>query len=278
MTLRLVTIAMLVGSVALAQTKPSSRPGGEIVPPARRDVPGQRITISQGELFIPDFAKRGEQIDVVIWFLGATWCIEQVFYDADRDAAILSVNAQTLKAGFADSAAFDSLLAEVHRAAGARVGKVVLGSFSGGYTAVRDLLRHEQIAKRVSDVVLADSLYAPKQNGVVDDAAMKPFLDFARRARDGECRFIYSQLCPPLEEHRGNTTTLTAMYLIDKLGLERTPGQGKSSRGAVILYRAERGGCRIFGYAGMTNQDHFDHLYGAADLFRMTSLNAKDAP
>ena len=61
-----------------------------------------------------------------------------------------------------------------------------------------------------------------------------------------------------------------ASFLIDALQLERKTASGK------ILYRAEKGNCHILGIAGMTNQDHFDHFYNAADLIKRTSLD--DAP
>src|SRR5262245_48625524 len=84
---------------ASPQSRPTSRPGGEIVPPPRRDVPGKRIELKSGELFVPDFFRAGEQADVAIWFLGAAWCAEQVFYDAHKNAVLLVTNAQTLKGG-----------------------------------------------------------------------------------------------------------------------------------------------------------------------------------
>src|SRR5262249_5975548 len=100
----------------------------------------------------------------------------------------------------------------------------------------------------------------------LDPEAMKPFVDFAQRAAEGKATFLFSQLYPPQEQYRSNTTTLAASFLVDALKLERTPGAAK------ILYRAERQNCHILGVDGMTNQDHFDHFYHAADLLKLTSL------
>ena len=250
-------------------TKPSSRPGGEIVPPPRRDVPGQRIKLEAGELFIPDFFKADKKADVVVHFLGAPWCVEQVFYDARKNAVLLAVP------GAKTPQDLDALLGEISKAVGKPIGKICLSSFSGGYTAVRDLLCQPGVVQRVSDVVLLDSLYAPRvgeNKDRLDPDAMKPFVDFARGATEGKSRFFFTQLYPPLEQHRGNTTTLAANFLIDALKLERKPASGSNSRGAKLLYRADQGGCHILGYSGMTNQDHFEHLYGAADVWKLTSL------
>jgi hypothetical protein len=273
----------LVILLAVATTAPSSRPGGDITPPPRRDVPGTRTTLSVGELFVPDFAdgnRADDKLDLVIWFHGAAWCAEQVFYDAHKNAGILVVNAATWKAGFADAAAFDALIAQVEKSLGCPVGRICLTSFSGGYTAVRDLLRHEKVIDRISDVVLLDSLYAPRigeKQDRLDPAAMEPFVTFARRAAaDGaDKQLIFTQLYPPLEEHRGNTTTLAAIYLIDAVGAERKAASGENSRGTqTLLYRADKQNFHAFGYAGMTNQDHFEHFYSAADVLKLTSLAA----
>jgi hypothetical protein len=264
-----VVLILFFSPFAHAQTtRATFRSGGEVVAPPKRDVPGQRTKLPSGELFIPDFAK--DPNELAIWFLGANWCAEQVFYDAHKNAALLVVNSATLKRGFPEPDQFDALLKET----GLPVKKVCLISFSGGYTAVRDLLRHESVADRVSDVVLLDSLYAPRtaeKKDQLEPAAMKPFIDFARRATEGKATFLFSHLYPPEEQYRGNTTTLAASFLIDALKLQR---QGTS--GGKILYRAEEKNCHILGVAGMTNQDHFDHFYNAADWIRQTSL--PDAP
>src|SRR5215217_7406442 len=84
-----VACLLLFAATTFAQSKPSTRPGGEVVPPVRRDVPGKRIKLVTGELFVPDFFRAGEiddRADVVVWFLGAPWCAQQVFYDARKDA------------------------------------------------------------------------------------------------------------------------------------------------------------------------------------------------
>jgi hypothetical protein len=137
------------------------------------------------------------------------------------------------------------------------------------------------VAARVSDVVLLDSLYAPRvgeNKDHLDPAAIQPFVDFATKAAAGKATFVFTHLYPPQEQYRGNTTTLAATYLIDPLHLERKPATGQNSRGAKLLYRADQGNCHILGYAGMTNQDHFDHFYAAADALKLTSLPDADRP
>jgi hypothetical protein len=273
-------LAVLIALPAAGQTtKPSSRPGGEIVPPPRRDVPGKRIALSRGELFVPDFFHTGGQADVVIWFLGASWCAEQVFYDAHKNAVLLVTNAKTLGQGFPRPDDFNDLLEEVGGALNTAditdggIGRVALVSFSGGWTGVYGVLAHPNLARAIDNVILLDSLYArDKASGKIDEKAIGPFVDFARRASKGETVFVFTQLYPPEEQYRSNTTSVCASYLIDQLRLDRKPATGTNAAGAKLLYRAEQGNAHILGYAGMTNQDHFNHFYGAADALKMMSL------
>jgi hypothetical protein len=133
---------------------------------------------------------------------------------------------------------------------------------------------------RISDVLFLAAHYAPPiavKKVPLDPAAMEPFVNFARRAaaEGADKHFFFTQLYPPLEEHRGNTTTLAASYLIDAIAAKRQPASGKNSRGTqTLLYRADKHNFHVLGYAGMTNQDHFEHFYSAADVLKLTSLAA----
>jgi hypothetical protein len=267
-------LMLLLCAPATTQTS-ADPPGGRVTPPARRDVPGKRVELAAGEFYVPDFYVSGDKVDVVIWFHGAAWVVQQEFYAARKNAALFVASPATVKAGFRQSSQFQELLNEIEQVAGNPMGRICLGSFSGGYTAVGDILQLEEFQDRISDVVLADSLYAPRKKddpGKLDDAAMAPFLEYARRAADAKCTFWFSQLYPPEQQHRSNTTTFTAAYLIDRIGAERIDTSTTNARGMKLLYRADKGNFHVLGYAGMTNQDHFDHLYHVSDLLRQTSL------
>lgn len=275
--------ALLVSTVAAGPaTAPTTEPrGGRTIAPEKRDVPGQRFAIAEGEVFVPDYFSPSEKTDVVVWFLGAPWVVEQEFYDAHKNAVLFVASPQTLQNNFPGPHQFRNLLGNIQLALKKKeivdkpIGKVCLGSFSGGYTAVRQLLTFDEIVSLVTDVVLCDSLYAGHVAGPhseLDDMQVAPFLAYARRAAAGEKNLFFSQLYPPEEQYRENGTTLTATYLIEHVGAKKVPTTGKSSRGAAILYRADMNGFHVFGYAGMTNQDHADHLYAMHDLLKQTSL------
>lgn len=273
-------LAPLFLLIALASpaTQPTSRPGGNITPPPHRDVPGRRIVLPHGQLFIPDFYQPAGRLDLVIFFLSPPWLAEQNFHDARKNALLFTANPATTKSGFPTPESFDALLAEIQSALpnNKPLGHLTLVSFSGGYTALRDILRHDAATHRVTDVLLLDSLYAPRtppDSNTLSPDAMKPFLDYAARAASAQCTLTFTQLYPPEEKYRSNTTTLAASYLIDHLHLSRTVNPTTNpSPSRTLLYRADQAGLHILGYAGMTNQDHFDHLYQSADLLKLLPL------
>lgn len=267
---------------ASAKTEEKEKPKGPIAPP-RRDVPGRIIKGELGQLYIPDFVdlEMKDTIDVLIYFHGAAWCIEQNFYDAKKNAVLFSVASKEYWDTFRDPKGIMNIIDEIksllkeNGISEKPLGNVALASFSGGYVAVREILRHPQYLNKFSDIILADSLYG-KMEGVdkMDPFAMEPFIAYARMAVEGKCSLFFSHLYPPDDQaqYRTNTTTLAAGELIETFGLEPLPDGTKTSRGSLIIYRAEKNGLHIYGYAGMTTQDHFEHFYAICDLIRKTSF------
>jgi len=265
------------------------KPANALVPPPRRDVPGKRFSLSLGTLYVPDFfdSEVTTGTEVVVFFHGAAWCAEQNFYDARKNAVLVAVTVKNYgyPAVFNDPARLKHLLEETtttlaqHHITTNPLGKICLTSFSGGYSAIREILKQREFRAPISDVVLADSLYASRVKGFpdrLDPEQMAPFLEFARRGASGQCTFWFSHLYPPEEQYRTNTTTLAANYLIDNLGAKRQAASGYNSRGAQLLYRAKLGNFHVLGYAGMTTQDHFEHFYALSDLLKNTSLSPSD--
>lgn len=255
-----------------------------ITPPPRRDVPGRRIEITSGVIYVPSYFRTSTTapVDLAFFFHGAAWVAEQNFYDARKNAILVSLNMKDYSSAFRDPNSFNNLLNTTLGALAREgvttqpAGRLCLASFSGGGSAVREILAVEANSVRITDVVLADSLYAPRKTpdgNELDDAAMKPFITYARRAGAGNCVMLFSHLYPPEEKYRNNTTTLAANRLIDEASAQCKAEQALNSQHARMIYRADIGQLHIFGYAGMTNQDHFNHFYAIGDLFKLTSLS-----
>lgn len=254
------------------------------IPPARRNVPGKHFILpSRHQVYVPDYFKPDltTQTCFVVFFHGAAWCSEQNLYDSRKNAVLVSISEGRMENYVKWGEQLLPLLREVQKrladdgVTSKPIGPLCIASFSGGYGAIKSILSEPEYTPLISDVVLADSLYPSRAEGdknAVDPDAMEPILKCARRAAEGKVGFWFSHLYPPEAAYRDNTSTLAAAYLIDKLGLPKYHAAGYTSRGSQIMYRAERGRLHIFGYGGMTTQDHFEHFYALSDLLRRTSL------
>jgi len=270
--------------LALLIAIPASAIGDGPIAPPRRDVPGKRFDLSRGRLFVPDFfsPELSPSTELVLFFHGAAWCSEQNFYDARKNAVIVSISVKNYgyPEVFKNPANLRRILEETTTTLAQNnimkkpLGRICLASFSGGYSAIREILKHDEFLPLISDVVLADSLYGPRVKGEdrLEPEALAPFLDFARKAASGNGNFIFSHLYPPEKKHRSNTTTIAAEALIEGVGAEKKPASTTNSRGARLLYRADLGNFHVLGYSGMTTQDHFEHFYALSDLLLQTSL------
>lgn len=252
-----------------------------VTPPPRRDVCGLRLPLEKGTLYIPCHFQPGPRVDVAVFLHGADWVVQQEFESARKNAILVTVSGQQLSEISATPSAFTALVDLCVDTVAARVhtqldlGRVCLASFSGGYATARDILSHPEARAVISDLLLADSLYGTKRQGSpprMEPAAMEPFLTLARMAARGEKVLWFTQLYPPEEQYRTNTTTLAADYLVEELELERSATEELTSRGICVLYTVDGGGFHLRGYAGMSNQDHMEHLYTVGELFAASSL------
>lgn len=224
---------------------------------------------------------RGE-VDLVIHFHGAVWLAEQaVAALADGSAsAVLDLGAGSgaYDRAFADPAAFDSLLAGIAReitavrGASARIGRLTLVGFSAGHGAVRAILRDPRHFARVDAVLLLDGMhtsYAPEGRvladaGALDTTNLLAFAGFARAAVRGEKRFVvtHSEIFPGTFA----STTETADWLLDALGLRRTAVLRWGPRGMQQLSEVRAGGFEMLGFAGNSAPDHIDHFHALPEM------------
>ena len=262
------------------------------VPPPRVDVPGKRIAITSATIFVPDYYANTQttSTDIVVFIHGAAWVAEQEFYRARKNAILITaaIPAGQYREYFGSSHGLQRLAEDTTRALAREsitslpLGRLCVASFSGGYAAVQAILATTGSRELVTDVVLADSLYPPRigPEEALSEADLAPVLDFAKSAANSPAAnghtFTLSQLFPPEEKHRSNTTTRAALWLIDKTGaVRKDDGVSTTSRGQLILYKAMKGGLLVWGVSGMTTQDHFEHFYGVGDLLEHTNLRKR---
>jgi hypothetical protein len=235
---------------------------------------------------VPDRARTGDSVDVVIHFHGAAWLPHlAVARQADPAVSVvvnLGAGSGTYHRAFTDPAAFDSVLAgvtrEISTATGRapHLGRLTLVGFSAGHGAIRAILREPRHRSTVDAVLLLDGMhtsYVPEgtvieKGGVLDTTNLVAFTDFARAAMRGEKRFVvtHSEIFPGTFA----STTETADWLLRTLDLRRTPVLRWGPRGMQQLSEVRAGAFELLGFAGNSGPDHIDHLHAMPELLAQT--------
>lgn len=233
------------------------------------------------DVWIPDDVVKNDSFDLVIHFHGTAWLPEQaVARRPNTVAAVLNLGAGSgaYDRAFADPSALDSLIAAVTREASTvsgrvtHVGRLTLVGFSAGHGAVRAILRDPRHFARVDGVLLLDGMhtsYVPEgtvieKGGTLDTTNLVAFAAFARAAMRGEKRFVvtHSEIFPGTFA----STTETADWLLQSLGLRRTPVVRWGPRGMQQLSEAHAGKFELLGFAGNSAPDHIDQLHAMPEL------------
>ena len=233
------------------------------------DGPGGRPV----EVFVSS-GLRDNAADVVLHFHGAAW----VPYQSAPNAIVAVVNlgsgSGVYDRTYSDAAAFDSVLAGVQRVTNKSLRNVTLSGFSAGHGAIRAILKERRHFERVDAVLLMDGMhtsYIPERRpladgGMLDTTNLVALTNFARAAVRGEKKFVvtHSEIFPGTFA----STTETADWMLQKLGLKRTPVLKMGPRGLQQLSEVRAGRFELLGYAGNSAPDHIDHFHAMPELLR----------
>lgn len=254
--------------------------------PGATDVAGFRaFDLRTGRLYLPTevWAPTG-RVDLLIHFHGHPPVVCSNLLSAGKVAPVVIVNFKGLSAAYAepfrDPSRLDNLLRDAREQLVAFYGRplewghLALSSFSAGYGAVREILKQPEHGRRISDLVLADSLYAGyvkrANQKVPDPEQMKEFARFAQRAAQGEVRFIvtHSQQVPGTYA----STRETADALLEAAHLTRTVVTGRDDSGMLLESRVDWAGFHLRSYAGTNAEAHLQHLRSLGAALRLTAL------
>ncbi|MBN2130411.1 MAG: hypothetical protein JW741_12985 [Sedimentisphaerales bacterium] len=252
------------------------------------DVPGVSLRLKDVlskpvEVFFCDRGGAVDRVDLLVHFHGAGYVARRAAYDSGRPFLLAVVNlgsgSSVYERAFQSESAFDRLAEAIRdsvsqkQAAEIEIGRVYLSSFSAGYGAVRAILKSH--ASEVDGIVLLDGLhtdYVPPrqvlaQGGKLNDAKLKDFVAYARRAMADEKKLLitHSEIFPGTYA----STTETADYLIGALDLQRHPVLQWGPVGMQMLTETRAGGLTVLGFAGNTAPDHIDHLHGLPAFLKM---------
>lgn len=242
--------------------------------------PGLRRPLSLGSLFVPaeataDVAR--QRLPLILHFHGAAWLAEEAAASLGEAALVsfqLGSGSQAYARPFAeDPRRWQQIVREAEQATGRPLGPIVLSGWSAGYGAIREILQQREGGPEIAAAVLLDGLHAAyaterPEAGTPELAAesLAPFLLFAREAAAERTALLvlHTEIFPGTYA----STTETADYLLDKLGLTRRAVLRWGPLGMQQLSEAGGGRFRVGGYAGNSAPDHVDLLHAAATFWR----------
>lgn len=237
--------------------------------------PGRREALEPGTLFLPDRLRLKNGIPLLVFFHGGTW-IPEVAAARHRMAVIsvqIGAGSGVYVRAFADPLRFPALLAEAERRAGVRIGRVILGGWSAGCGAVREILKAPQSYARVDATLMIDGIHSGYVNGKpgpleseIETEALQIWLQLARDAIAGRKRSIitHSEIFPGTFA----STTETADFIIRQLGFKRRAVLKWGPMGTQQLSEVRAGRFLLIGYAGNTAPDHVDQLHALPEYLK----------
>ena len=226
---------------------------------------GRREKLDLGTLFLPAGPKT---TTILFFFHGGTW-LPEVAGAANR-MAVVSVQAGSGSGAytrlFTDEARFPALLKEAESKAGVRFTRVILGGWSAGCGAIRQILRSAAAYARTSAVVAIDGIHTDYEEGKPGplESKLGPenldiWVKVARDAIAGRKRVLitHSEIFPGTFA----STTETTDYLVRELDLKLRPVLKWGPMGTQQLSEVRAGRFLLMGFAGNAAPDHVDQLH-----------------
>ena len=237
--------------------------------------PGKRITLDLGTLFLPRGMKPRNGTPLLFFFHGGDWVPELAA--ARNRVAVVTVQAGAGSGSytrlFADPERFLHLLEEAQSKSGMKFGRVMLGGWSAGCGAIRQILLTPESYARVDAVLAIDGIHTDYANGgpgpldsKLATENLEVWLKLCRDAMAGRKRAIltHSEIFPGTYA----STTETADYLINQLDLRIRPVLKWGPMGTQQLGEVRKGKLLVLGYAGNAAPDHVDQLHSLPVLLK----------
>jgi hypothetical protein len=237
---------------------------------------GERDQLSLGTLFIPAASEHRSGVRLLYFFHGGDW-VPEVAVAREKRMAVVTVQAgagsNRYAALFSDPATFPKLISEAEAKSSLHFSEIVLGGWSAGCGAVRQILRDPASAERVARVLCIDGVHAGYVNGApgpqesqIVAGDLDSWLAFGREAIAGRKRLIitHSEIFPGTFA----STTETADYLLRAWELEPHPVLQWGPMGTQMLSRVRAGGLLVVGFAGNSAPDHVDQMQSLPEYLK----------
>ncbi len=241
--------------------------------------PGRREQLELGTLYVPAGLRIKTGVPVLLFFHGGPW-LPEVAAARNRMAAI-SIQAGSGSATYArlfeNPKRFPALLEEAESKAHVHFGRVMLGGWSAGCGALRQILKSPDSYARIDTVIAIDGIHTDYADGKpgpleskIDPANLEIWVQLARDAVAGRKRVFvtHSEIFPGTFA----STTETADYLLRQLGLKSHPVLKWGPMGTQQLSETAAGRFRLLGFAGNSAPDHVDQLHSLPDYLHALAL------
>ncbi|MBZ5585550.1 MAG: hypothetical protein LAQ30_25795 [Acidobacteriia bacterium] len=275
--MRLVFASVLICCALTAQQAQNPSPMVEHTREHRRlpeqHPEGRREKLELGTLFLPAGVQVGAPI--LFFFHGGTWLPEVAA--ARNRMAVAAVQAGAGSAAYArlfeNPRRFPALLREAETKTGIRFGRVVLGGWSAGCGAIRQILQDPESYSHIGAVLLIDGIHTGYVDGkpgplesTIETGNLRIWVQLGRDAMAGRKRVLitHSEIFPGTFA----STTETADYLVAQLGLKRRAVVRWGPMGMQQLSEARVGSLTLIGYAGNSAPDHVDQLHSLPAFLR----------
>jgi hypothetical protein len=164
----------------------------------------------------------------------------------------------------------DRMVSEIEAVLSAKAGKAVraghlaLSAWSAGFVGIGAALAQPD-GQKIEAAILIDGLHAPRGDRSAFTAQLKPFVDYAARAAQGE-GFLFvshSSIDPP----DFASTTECAHYLISTQGAKPQAVRRSDPFGLELVEYFTRGDFHVRGYTGNDKADHCAQLVLLRDAY-----------
>ena len=243
---------------------------------AQESPSGRREKLDSGTLFVPAGVSSADDLPVLFFFHGGTWLPEMAA--AKNGIAVFSVQAGNGSGSYArlfeNPDRFAALLKEVEAKSGLHFGRVLLGGWSAGCGAIREILKSPAAYQRVEGVLLIDGIHTDYADGhpgplesKIGTENLDVWIQFARDAIAGRKHMVitHSEIFPGTFA----STTETADYLLRQLEVKREAVLKWGPIGTQQLSEAKAGNFLLMGFAGNSAPDHVDQLHSLPEYLKL---------
>jgi hypothetical protein len=251
------------------------------IAPDKEPVKGRKIALADGEmkftLFVPERWKPTNRT-LTVHFHTAEWFViqEHIRRGATHPLATfyLGEGSTVYRRPFEEQARFGRVLDLIGRELSMEPAALEVSSFSAGYGAVREIIKHREYFERIRTLVLADSMYAALEtNGMRRPLRehIEVWVPFARAAMKGEKTFVVTYSMVRTTTYASSSECAAALLSalgISDLAVPRGANAAASDKDFPLLRRADVGHLHIWGYGGTNAQAHMTHPRHVADIWK----------